>query len=241
MPPRRVVKADQPSPDGKPFICKCSKLCGGPEGIGVWVSKTQKSRHKASNCKYLAQRAAAINSGISPPIAPNVPNIPNAPNISADNSIAPSSHYSLPIGEELPFAFDHDPIDGGGSNVDNNLHEHNSISMNTQTSTHPMNHSLNVPAEEDEYDQPDRNSLNDIAPQQPQPEPSATQPWMDFAPLPTVQSQIKEIHLADAFICELQQATINGPEAAIEPLPTDFISRLRNPPTEPLEITDSDE
>ncbi|KAL0056533.1 hypothetical protein AAF712_016862, partial [Marasmius tenuissimus] len=95
-------------------------------------------------------------------------------------------------------------------------------------------------ADEEDYDPPDPDTLGDSESQTNLPEQTRTTPRTDYTPPPTVQSTVKGIRIAEEFISELRKATINGPDAQVEPLPADFVKRLRNPPEEPPAVDDHD-
>ncbi|KAJ8092328.1 hypothetical protein PM082_023931 [Marasmius tenuissimus] len=215
------VPADQPSPsDGKEAICKCYKSCGGPDRVGVWVSRPQKSRHKKRDQTYLA-RAGTISLNFAGTASGS--GIPPSNPIEGGSITQIPNHFT-PIGEDLPFLLNNED-DLINPNVPSNPHNDNIDDMPTNAPVSP--HSTNTPsAEEEEYDPPDPDSLNDIKSQQPQPEPTGATTETDFTPVPTIESSVKEIRIADQFVRMLQAATINGPKADIEPLPSDFVHRL---------------
>ncbi|KAL0064717.1 hypothetical protein AAF712_008261 [Marasmius tenuissimus] len=207
MPKATAISGDQPKPSSQHRLCKCHKNCGGPDGVGLWVSRSSKYRHKAADIMYLVRRNASLGN------LPMIGALPFTPADDSDdsedtNSVSPTEHE--PTGDVEPTV---------PNTIDNDIPINNPM-PNPSEDDCPV-------AEEEDYEPPDPDNLGDNEYQQNPPEQNNTAtPETDYTPPPTVESTIREFRIAEDFIRELQNATINGPEAEVEPLPTDFVERL---------------
>ncbi|KAJ8083755.1 hypothetical protein PM082_002521 [Marasmius tenuissimus] len=80
--PIKSVPGNQPKPSKNHFFCNCHKKCGGPEGVGMWVSKSSRYRHRKAEATYRAWLNADAESSNSA----NVPMTGALPFTSADDA-----------------------------------------------------------------------------------------------------------------------------------------------------------